>query len=129
MAELDAPVPSFGSLLQQWRARAGQSGNALARAAGIDPSYLSRLEHGEREPPGRALVLALAGSLSLSPGDTDVLLVAAGHLPVALHLLGALDPDLLLLTGILADDAIPAVERDEFRQVLRLIARRWRPIR
>lgn len=117
---------SFGSLLQQLRQRARQSGNALAKAAGIDPSYLSRIERGERDPPRRELIQSLIQELRLPPADADALLVAGGHLPEAIRRLDALDPTLLLVADILADATIPAGEREELRQIIGLIGRRWR---
>lgn len=103
------------------------AGTALARAGGIDPSYLHRLERGQREPPGRTLSLALALGLGLAAPDTDALLAAAGHLPESIERLGILDPTLLLVASILSDAAIPAAERDGLRQIIRLAAHRWRP--
>ena len=121
-----APL-SFGPLLQGFRHQAGLTGTAAARAAGIDPSYLNRMERGEREPPGRELTLALARALALPAPDRDALLVAAGHFPEAIHRLGALDSTLLLVASLLADGRIPVAEQQEFRQIVQLVARRWRP--
>lgn len=118
---------AFGALLQALRRRAGLSQGALAKLAGIDPSYVNRLERGEREPPKREIVEALIAALQLPPDDADRLLVAAGHLPRALQRLGPLDPTLMLVADILADERIPAEERREFRQLIALAARRWRP--
>lgn len=118
---------AFGALLQSFRRRAGLSQGALAKLAGIDPSYVNRLERGEREPPKREIVEALITALQLPPDDADRLLVAAGHLPRALQHLGPLDPTLLLVADILADERIPAEERRQFRQQIALAALRWRP--
>ena len=120
------PSLSFGSLVQGFRAQAGMSGSALARSAGIDPSYLNRIERGEREPPGRELVLALAAGLRLSGVDTDRLLAAAGHLPKAIARLGALDPTLLAVAQVLTDAAVPTAAQTDFRHIVELLARRWR---
>lgn len=116
---------AFAGLLREIRARRGLSQSALARAAGIDPSYLNRIERAEREPPKRSVVEALARELDLSPDEADRLLVAAGHLPRALARLGPLDPTIRLVAGILADETIPLAERRELREIVGLIARRW----
>ncbi len=117
----------FPELLRSLRTRAGLSQNALARQVGIDASYLNRLEAGTREPPRRQLAEALAGALARDDDEADRLLVAAGHLPHSLAALGPLDPTIRLVAGILADAAIPAAERAELRQIIVLVARRWRP--
>lgn len=117
----------FARLLATFRSRAGVSQNALARMVGADASYLNRLERAQREPPRRELVESLATALGLRPEEADRLLVAAGHLPRALAALGPLDPTVALLADVLADEAIPAAERSELREIVRLIARRWRP--
>ena len=49
-----AAVGEFATLLRSFRERRSLSCNELARAVGVDPSYISRLERGEREPPGAA---------------------------------------------------------------------------
>ncbi len=118
---------AFGALLQAFRRRAGLSQGALAKLAGIDPSYVNRLERGEREPPKREVVEALIAALQLPPDDADRLLVAAGHLPRALQRLSPLDPTVMLVADILADERIPAEERRQFRQQIALAALRWRP--
>jgi hypothetical protein len=59
--------------------------------------------------------------------DGSVLLAAGGFFPDPIARLGADDPDLLLLADILADETIPEAERQELRQVLRIVGKRWRP--
>lgn len=125
-------MKSFDELLREARARAGISGNALARAVteaglSLDPSYLNRIERGEREPPRRELVEALAAALRLAPAERDDLLVAAGHLPAAMARVGPLDPTLRLVADILADESIPPGQRALFREAIALLAERWRP--
>lgn len=127
MNERPVPLPSsFAALLLRFRLRSGKSGSALARGANIDASYASRLERGEREPPRVEVVNALARELALDPDEWDRLLVSAGHPPLALARLGPRDPTLMLVANILADDGIPAAERAELREIVALVARRWR---
>ena len=120
-------MEEFGPLLSQFRQGSGLSQNALARRAGINPGTVNRLESGQRAPSNRELVLTLADALGLASADRDRLLAAAGHLPIAFDQQAVGDPALRLVADILADETIPAAERDEFRQILRLISRRWRP--
>ena len=120
-------MEEFGALLSELRQRSGLSQNALARRAGINPGTVNRLESGQRAPSNRELVLTLADALGLDSADRDRLLAAAGHLPIVFDQEAVTDPALRLVADVLADATIPEVEREEFRQVLRLIARRCRP--
>lgn len=116
----------FAALLRQFRDRAGLSCNELARAVGIDPSYVSRLERGEREPPRRPVVERLAAALQLGLEDQDRLLVAAGYAPATVAVLGRWDNTLQLVADVLADQRISSDEREKFREVIRLVSERWR---
>ena len=118
-------MTSFGSLLRAHRQRAGLSLLALGRRVKLDFSYLSRLERGQREPPRRGIILALAKALGLTGEETDVLLVAGGQLPQALSQLGPLDTTVSQLTAILTDPAISPADRQRFRQVVALLAAQW----
>ncbi len=72
-------MTSFGELLKSFRERTELSQSALAQAAGIDKSYISRLENGEREVTSRSLALRLAEILDLSPSEVDLWLISAGY--------------------------------------------------
>src|SRR2546421_11501095 len=74
----------FPTLLRSYRERAVRSRNALAHEVGVDPSYLTRIEHGDREPPRQHIVEALARALRLSVPERNRLLVAAGYAPVSI---------------------------------------------
>ncbi len=69
---------SFGTLLQDFRARLGITQNALARVADVNVGTVNRLEHDQRSPAGREQALALAGALGLDMAETNRLLAAAG---------------------------------------------------
>lgn len=116
----------FSALLRAFRQQAGRSQSALARLVGVDASYINRLESGEREPPRRSLIEALAMALELRPEDRDRLLVAAGQLPGALARLGPRDSTLSAVAEVLSDEALTEDERREFRRVVEAIAARWR---
>ncbi len=116
----------FSALLRQFRDRSGLSCNELARAVSIDPSYISRLERGEREPPRRPVVERLTAALRLNLEDQDRLLVTAGYAPASIAVLGRWDSTLQAVADVLTDARIPSQELDNFREVIRLVADRWR---
>ena len=122
-------METFGAELKRLREAAGLSQSGLAKRVGLNASYINRLESGEREPPRAETVSALAEALGVGGEERDRLLVAGGHLPVALAKLGAGDPTICLVAEVLADDSLPAADRQEFRHVLTAIAKRWRPAR
>lgn len=72
---------TFAALLRDYRERAELSCNAAARAIDVDPSYISRLERGEREPPRRRVVVALANALGLVGQERGQFFAAAGYWP------------------------------------------------
>lgn len=116
---------SFGGVLRGLRERAGLSQSALARQAGLDPSFVNRLESGQRGAD-RGVVDALARGMGLDAAATDRLLAAGGYLPGVIARLGFDDPTLQLVAQILADERLPPADRTEFRQVVEAIGRRWR---
>jgi transcriptional regulator with XRE-family HTH domain len=116
----------FPSLLRSFREAAGRSRNNLAHEVGVDPSYLTRIEHGDREPPRQHIVEALARALRLSLPDRNRLLVAAGYAPLSVVQLGAWDDALQAVADVLNDIRLSPEERNEFRSVVRLISARWR---
>jgi transcriptional regulator with XRE-family HTH domain len=116
----------FPSLLRVYRERAGRSRNDLAREVGVDPSYVSRMELGEREPPRQHVVEDLARALRLSLMDRNRLLVAAGYAPLSVTQLGTWDEALQAVADVLTDARLTPEEREEFRLVVRLISARWR---
>lgn len=58
-------LPTFARRLRDLRAAAGLSGYALAKATGLDATYLGRLERGQ-QAPSWATVQALARALGVS---------------------------------------------------------------
>ncbi|MBI2853275.1 MAG: helix-turn-helix domain-containing protein [Chloroflexi bacterium] len=68
----------FGAKLRDLRKRARLSQRALAEKAGIDFTYLSKIETGKMPPPSRDVVLRLAEALDV---DRDELLISAGRVP------------------------------------------------
>lgn len=122
----DAGDPGeFGALLRQLRQARGISQAALATQAGLDRSYVNRLEAGERGAPAEGATEALAGALSLDAVETDHFFAAAGLLPRSLRTLGAADPTLLLIARRLTDPQLPPAARTALRTTIETVARHW----
>ena len=116
-------------MLRSFREAAGRSRNNLAHEVGVDPSYLTRIEHGDREPPRQHIVEALARALRLSLPDRNRLQVAAGYAPLSVVQLGAWDDALQAVADVLNDIRLSQEERNGVRSVVRLISARWRGAR
>jgi transcriptional regulator with XRE-family HTH domain len=58
--------------------------NTLAREADMDPSFLSRVEHGGRKP-SRMAITSIARALKLNHEETCELLIAFGYVPKSLQ--------------------------------------------
>lgn len=108
-------TPEFPALLKTYRERAGLSQVRLAQRAGIDRSYLNRLESGHRLP-SRRTVLRLADALGLDPTERDQFLLAGGLAPTVsplAHTVG--DPVLEQAARLLLDATVPASVREDLR--------------
>lgn len=116
---------TFGEVLRQLRTERGVSQAGVAARAGMDRSYVNRIEAGERGVPAVPAVEALIGALQLSPAEGDRLLAAAGILPRALRALGPNDPTVLLLAERLTDGALSPAARIALRATIEAIIRHW----
>jgi transcriptional regulator with XRE-family HTH domain len=123
--DIDDPMTTFGELLSCLRLALGVSQSALGRGAGVNASYVNRLERGERATPTREVVQALAQSLQATPTERDQLLWLAGHLPVRLQQLGVGDATLTTLVQFLTDDALPVEAKHGFRWCVEAMAALW----
>lgn len=124
-----AAAHPFGALLRSLRVRAGLSQNQLARRAGVDPAYVNRLERASPDSsslPSRKVVMALAETVEAGPVDVERLLVAAGLCPESIVRLGGWDQSLGDIAGVLADARLTSDDRAELRELLRIVAARWR---
>lgn len=119
----------FGEVLRRLREQAGLSGHALARRVSVDPSYVNRLERGQREAPRESMVAAIAAALALDAAAADRLFLGAGYLPPSLAALGTDDGTLLELARVLTSAEVPPEARDDLRQVLALLLRHWQALR
>jgi hypothetical protein len=69
--------PAVGHLLRQLRTERGQSLRGAARDLGVDPSYLSKVERGQKPLP-EALKRAVGDYYDADPDELDV---ASGEFP------------------------------------------------
>jgi transcriptional regulator with XRE-family HTH domain len=126
--ELEAIALAFGATIRAMRTDRGLSLNELARRAGVDPAYVHRIEaRGAHRPPlpRRPIVQSLAAALGCDARQTDQLLALAGHTPAALLELGGWDATLASVAELLGDPQVSTAAKNEFREVLRLLTRRW----
>ena len=115
----------FPTLLRSFRERDKRSRNNLAYEVGVDPSYLTRIEHGDREPPRQHIVEALARALRLTVPERNRLLIAAGYAPVSIVQLGAWDDAFQAVADVLNDLQLSQEERDQYRAVVQAISAKW----
>jgi HTH-type transcriptional regulator, competence development regulator len=64
----------FGSCIRNWRLAAGTTQRELARRAGMDYTYLSKIEAGLVLPPSEEKIRALMEALCRGPEDLEILL-------------------------------------------------------
>lgn len=83
---------SVADVLRSAREAKGQSLRSAARELGVDPSYLSRVETGERQPS--ADLCQRAGSLYEIDGDS--LALSAGDIPADVVEILRRHPELLV---------------------------------
>ena len=121
---LDDPAVTFSDLLAGFRQRAGLAQTDLARRAGVNASYINRLESGERLPMPE-VALALASGLVLTVEETDRLLWSAGHLPPSLRALVGGERTILAVARVLSDQRLSPAARAEFEACVEAMARRW----
>jgi transcriptional regulator with XRE-family HTH domain len=118
----------FAAALQEARTRRGLSKSALARLAGMDPSYLTRLESGDREPPRVIVMEALGRALALSVVEYNQFLVAAGYTPQAVLQLGGWTPALQAVSDVQGNRRLSPQDRAEFEHIIVAICHRWQGV-
>lgn len=116
-------MQTFQTLLIEYRKAAGVSQSALARQAGVSPSYVNRLERGERTPPSREVVLRIAAALGLDAVERDRLLLSGGYAreadraaPTEHRLYG-------LVTAFLEHDAVTDRDIGALEEMIELLLR------
>jgi len=70
---------AFPRILRELREKHDMSQARLARAIGVDHSYISRLESGQRRP-SYDVILAIASALSLDTEERKLLFASANYL-------------------------------------------------
>jgi len=123
---LDDPTASFADLLFAFRRRVGHSQSDLGRHAGVNASYINRLESGVRSVPTAEVALALAAGLELSPAETDRFLWSTGCLPPSLQQLACGDPTILAVARLLNNQRLSPEALADFRTCVEAMAHRWR---
>jgi len=111
----------FGLALRTFREARRLSQTRLALRAGVEHSYVSRLEGGTRNP-SRDAVQTLAAALNLDAAERDELVLAAGYMPDDPDSLLRDEPEVVEVLALLRDAAIPAEYRESIRHVLRMLA-------
>ena len=126
----EANMNGFAELLQRLRLKAGLSQNALAKKAGVDPSYINRIERSERQPPSLGVIHDIARALELDEFSTNQLLLSAGYAPATTaNPQLVTHPRLQLLGDFLSDDSISPEDRDLIERDLDLLGEHIRLIR
>lgn len=121
---------AFGQTLARLRGAQRLSQNQLAQRAGLNHSYISRLESGGRGDPSREVVEQCVSALGLdvSGRDADDLRMSAGYLPAdPTHLLTG-NTDLATLAGLLDDPRLPEASRTTLRRLLGLLTEEYERI-
>ncbi len=87
--------PTFGTMLRSLRQRAGLSQRDLAQRAGLDFSYLSKIETGRLSPPAADTIVLLCSFLGVA---AEELLALTHKLPseVAVRISGSCAAQLFL---------------------------------
>lgn len=83
LSPLGRGEPVFKDLLRLARLEQALSLHQPAERSHVDVAYLHRLEDGQASRSGRNVAIRIAIGLSLDLDATEVLLQAAGHLPLA----------------------------------------------
>ncbi len=115
----------FHQVLRAFREHAGISAYRLARLGNVNSAYIYRMERPGGQIPRRDLLNSLISALELGELDSERLLVAAGYCPDVVSRLGTWDETLGIVANVLADKSLSDEDREEFRQIIRVVASRW----
>lgn len=117
---------SFADLLGQHRRRHGLSCNHLAHLVHVDPSYLWRIEHDERDAPRSHIVDAIARTLDLTSQQWDAFRLAGGYAPRSVNGSGW-SPALHLVSTVLNSYLLSPEDRAKFEATIIAISEHWLP--
>lgn len=107
--------------LKAMREARGISQVKLARRAGLDNSYISRIEGGTRMPP-RDILLSIATALQLNAGERGALVAAFGYVPDDRGVWVAGEPEIVRLYELMRGGSVPGNVRRMVRTQLAMIA-------
>jgi transcriptional regulator with XRE-family HTH domain len=120
-----ASTMTFADCLIQYRKRRGLKATPLGIMAGVDPSYLSRLERGIMDHPSIEVVTSLAIAMELSHVERDQLLMAARYLPADVPSSVENSETVYAVLTVLNNEAIPRADRTRFARTIKGIAEHW----
>lgn len=120
---MDTQISEFGYLLRQHRKRVGLSQRELAKRIGVDNSYISRLERGERDVSSRDKIIMMIEVMNLSDHDANSLLLTAGFAPINENMPLIGDPVLGLIADIIHDERITEAELSTLKEYAQLLDR------
>ena len=118
----------FSTLMRAFRERDKRSKNNLAYEVGIDPSYLTRIERGSREPPRQHIVFAIGKALKLNPLEFNRFLTSAGYSPLVAMAEGAnihWNDTFQAVADVLNSYELPDEAKESFRNVVETVAAMW----
>lgn len=117
----------IGRTLRQIRLTRGKSLSVIAGLAGISPSYLSRLESGERALDRRSLIVSLANALEVAPSEITGSGIAknVGVWRMSIALEAGEHADAVKIATTVKVDALPSPTRKSayYREYGRALAR------
>jgi transcriptional regulator with XRE-family HTH domain len=116
----------FPALLNGFIQETGRSRISIANDVGVDPSYLTRIVHGDREPPRPHILEALCRVLRLSVIERNRLMVSAGYAPLSVVQLGAWSAALEAVTQVQNDIELSPKEQAEYEAIIVGISARFR---
>ncbi len=102
---------SFGELLREKRHAAGLSQRELARRAGLDFSYISKVENGRQPPPAADTVVQLCSILG---APVDEMLAAVGKIPEEVQKKISTSP---AAQGFLQEAGLMKLSEEEWRRL------------
>lgn len=105
---------SVARLITRFREERGISKAELAERTGMNPSSITRLEQGSRDPE-RETILQISEAMMLPMADRDRLLAAGGYRSEMWD-----DPLLVELAQLMAASEIPEKSRQEARSVVKM---------
>jgi HTH-type transcriptional regulator, competence development regulator len=103
---------AFGELLRDKRRASGLSQRELARRAGLDFSYISKIENGRQPPPAADTVVHLCEILGTPPEE---MLAAIGKIPEQVHRTVSTSP---AAQGFLHEAGLMKLSEDEWRRMV-----------